>query len=270
MMDTSSAVIVARKLVEEYAIREPSEIDIEAIALDRGVYVTEGPLAGSWARLVRKGDGGLIRVSTEITITGQKRFCVAHELGHFLLHAKVDQLEFCTSGDMLGYARRPEEPQANAFAGELLMPEALLRARLDPRTVSLAALEEIGKEFTTTISATIHRVVDVGVHVCALVRSEDGVTKSFHLGRDFPFRIRETRSKLDGRTCAGEFFKDGSLVEREADVPADAWLDDIRLTGSETVREITIPMPTYGSTLSMLWVVPGSTLDRVAAEDEDA
>jgi len=261
------AVGTAKKLVEDYAIRSPDDIDVDAIALDRGIFVTEGTLSGSWARLVRKGNGGLIRVSSEITIPGQSRFCVAHELGHFLLHSDVDQLEFCTSKDMLpGYARRPEEPEANAFAGELLMPEALFRERLNPRDLNLARLGEIGEEFGTTISATIHRVVDVGLHVCALVRSEDGNLRSFHLGGDFPFRIREMRSRLDARSCAGEFFREGTVVEREADVPADAWLEDRRLTGAETVRELTIPMPNYGSALTVLWIIPGSGLDHAAAE----
>ena len=165
-----------------------------------------------------------------------------------------------------GYARRLEEPEANLFAGELLMPDSLFRERLDPRDLKIAQLEGIGEAFNTTISATIHRVVDVGVHVCALVRSEKGILKSFHAGEDFPFRIREMRSLLDVRSCAGEFFRDKSILEREADVPADAWLEDPRLTGGEMVRELTIPMPNFGSALSLLWVVPGSELDHVAAE----
>ena len=61
--DHRKAVHAAKRLVEDYAIRSPANIDIDAIALDRGVFVTEGPLSGSWARLVRKGNGGLIRVS---------------------------------------------------------------------------------------------------------------------------------------------------------------------------------------------------------------
>lgn len=263
----SKAIITAKKIIEDYGIHNPEDIDIEAIALDRGLFVMEGPLSGSWARLLRKGSGGLIRVSSDIAITGQKRFCVAHELGHFLLHSHDDQLEFCSSKDMLpGYERRPEEPEANAFAGELLMPEALVRRRLNPTDLTLARLEEIGAEFGTTISATIHRAVDVAVHVCALVRSEDGVLRSFHVGPDFPFRLREMKSKLDERSCAGEFFRGGTAIEQEADVPADAWLEDPRMTGSETVRELTIPMPNYGSALTVLWVVPDSKLDHVAAD----
>lgn len=261
------AVHNAKRIVEEYAIRTPADIDIEAIAYDRGLFVTDGLLAGSWARLVRKGNGGIIRVSTAIEIAGQRRFCVAHELGHFTLHQNVDQLEFCTSTDMLpGYARRPEEPEANAFAAEILMPEDLFRDRLNPTDLNLTQLQAIAGDFMTTISATIYRLVDVSVHVCALVRSENGRLRSFHACHDFPFRIREMRSRLDGRSCAGEFFRDGKVEAHEAEVPADAWLEDRRITGRETVRELTVLMPNYGSTLTVLWVVPGSKLDYAAAD----
>ena len=261
------ATRTARRLTEDYAIRIPAEIDIEAIALDQGLYVTTGPLSGSWARLLRKGSGGVVRLSSSIQSEGQRRFCVAHEIGHFLLHADRNQIEQCRFEDMLpGHARRAEEPEANAFAGELLMPQTIFPSCLDPNELTLAMLDDVSSAFEVTISATIHRVIDVAVHICALVRSEAGRMKSFHVCNDFPFRIRSMGSQLDLRSCAGEFFRDGFVEEREDDVPADAWLEDQRLHGHDTVRELTVPMPRYDTALSVLWIVPGSPLDYLAAE----
>ena len=261
------AARTAGRLIKEYAIRTPAEIDIEAIALDQGLYVTTGPLSGSWARLLRRGSGGVVRVSSSIDSEGQRRFCVAHEIGHFLLHADRNQIEQCQFEDMLpGHARRAEEPEANAFAGELLMPETIFPSHLDPNELALGMLDDLSSAFEVTISATIHRLVDVAVHVCALVRSKGGRMKSFHVCDDFPFRIHSMGSQLDLRSCAGEFFRDGFVQDRQADVPADAWLDDQRLHGLETVRELTVPMPRYDTALSVLWIVPGSPLDHVAAQ----
>lgn len=261
------AVRAAKGVVEDYGITAPDDIDLEAIALDRGLVVFDGPLSGSWARLLRKGDGGVVRVSDSIPYAGQRRFCIAHELGHFLLHEDRSQLAFCSNEDMLpGYAQGPEEPEANAFAGELLMPESFVQNRLDPANLTLGTLSELASEFETTMSATIHRVVDVAVHVCALIRSEAGVLRSFHRCSDFPFRIREMGSRLDARACAGEFYIDGHSTEREADVLAEAWLEDNRLSGDESIREITVPMPRFNSAVTLLWVVPGSRLDHLAAE----
>lgn len=260
----------ARRLISEYAIRTPGDIDIEAIALDQGLYVTTGPLSGSWARLLRRGSGGVVRVSSSIMSEGQRRFCVAHEVGHFMLHANENQIERCKFTDLLpGHARRTEEPEANAFAGELLMPEQIFSSFLDANTLSIEILDDLSSAFTATISATIHRVVDVAVHVCALVRSEAGRMKSFHVCHDFPFRLRSMGSRLDARSCAGEFFRDGFAAERQADVPADAWLEDQRLQtlyGYESIRELTVPMPKFDTALTVLWIVPGSPLDDAAAE----
>ena len=260
----------ASRLVSEYAIRTPADIDIEAIALDQGLYVTTGPLSGSWARLLRRGSGGVVRISSSIHSEGQRRFCVAHEIGHFLLHADQSQIERCKFTDLLpGHARRTEEPEANAFAGELLMPKKIFSSYLDGATLSLEKLDDLSSAFTATISATIHRVVDLAVHVCALVRSEAGRMRSFHVCHDFPFRLRSMGSRLDARSCAGEFFRDGFTAERQADVPADAWLEDHHLQGlygHETIRELTVPMPKYDTALTLLWIVPGSSLDDVAAE----
>lgn len=261
------AIRTAQALIEDYAIRTPADIALEAIAYDQGVMVIDGPLEGAWARLVRKGGRGLVRVSDSIPYEGQRRFCVAHELGHFLLHADRSQLALCSNEDMLhGYASGPEEPEANAFAGEFLMPQPLVRDRLSPSELSLDVVADLAEVFETSMSVTIHRIVDVAEHVCALVRSENGVLRSFHRCGDFPFRIREMGTQLDARSCAGEFYLDGPSAEREADVLADAWLEDDRLMGDELIREITVPMPRFESAVTLLWIVPDSSLDYLAAE----
>lgn len=261
------AVRAAKGVIEDYGIRAPEEIELEAIAYDRGLTVIDGPLNGALARLLREGDRGVVRISDAIQYPGQRRFCIAHELGHFLLHHDQGQLALCTNEDMLaGYAQGAIEPEANAFAGELLMPELLLRSRLNPADLNLDVISELAASFGSSMSASIHRVVDMGIHICALVRSEAGVIRSFHQCSDFPFRIKNVGSRLDATSCAGEFYLDGELSEREADVFANAWLDDPRLMGDESIREITVPMPRFNSSVTLLWVVPGSSLDRIEVD----
>ncbi len=60
--------------------------------------------------------------------------------------------------------------------------------------------------------------------------------KSFHVCNDFPFRLRDMGSQLDLRSCAGEFFRDGYVEEREDDVPADAWVSSRTSLRSAIVR----------------------------------
>ena len=181
--DHSRALARARRVVREYGLVSPSAIDIEAIAFDLGLLVHYAPLTGAAARLLRKGSRGVIRVSSRIDIAGQQRFCVAHELGHFLLHASQERLSQCTSEDMLPWRGATGlEPEANAFAAELLMPEELFRGYASGRKPALSMAESLAEAFQTTMTATLYRYVELGVSVCALVVSQNGSILFFVAG----------------------------------------------------------------------------------------
>lgn len=63
----------------------------------------------------------------------RKRFTIAHELGHWILHRKGQQSLFCRHGfveagdDHSRPSLPPVEAEANAFAAALLMPAELVR-----------------------------------------------------------------------------------------------------------------------------------------------
>jgi hypothetical protein len=256
------ALARARRIVAEYQLDTPSSIDIEAIAFAHGLLVVYAPLEGAAARLLRKGSRGVVRVSTGIDIEGQKRFCIAHELGHFLVHGKEESLAACTAKDMLPWQGASGlEPEANAFAAELLMPEEMFRS-VAPRKPTLSSLESLTESFRTTITATLYRYVELSLAVTALVATHEGKIRWFNTAKDFGYRLRAPGSTLDARTCAASFFSAQPVSKTEADVPAQAWLDDGRVEDTWTVRELMIPMPRFKSALCLLWVIPGSQLDQ--------
>lgn len=63
----------------------------------------------------------------------RKRFTLAHELGHYILHPQkgdFEEIDFREKIDFTGqgkYSTDPREQEANAFAAELLMPEEQVR-----------------------------------------------------------------------------------------------------------------------------------------------
>jgi Zn-dependent peptidase ImmA (M78 family) len=64
------------------------------------------------------------------TPTRRHRFTIAHELGHWICHAKrgADPSEsYCRARDLSPDADRALEREANVFGAELLMPEAAVR-----------------------------------------------------------------------------------------------------------------------------------------------
>ncbi|MEV4119481.1 XRE family transcriptional regulator [Micromonospora sp. NPDC049645] len=79
--------------------------------------------------------------------TDRKRLTIAHELGHLCLHATD------VSEDM--------EQEANAFAGEFLMPAEVIRPQL--RTLTLGKLHDLKREWGTSMQALIERANDLGL-----------------------------------------------------------------------------------------------------------
>src|SRR5438067_224949 len=86
--DLDRARQAAKCMLAELDLVRPTEVDIADLAAARGVLMTKGLLCAAEARLaIRPGRPALITASTAIKNKGWWRFCIAHELGHFVLHA---------------------------------------------------------------------------------------------------------------------------------------------------------------------------------------
>ncbi|MCX6373029.1 MAG: ImmA/IrrE family metallo-endopeptidase [Actinobacteria bacterium] len=78
--------------------------------------------------------------------SGRRRFTIAHEIGHFVLHEERCRPVHYGS---VAEAGRAEEREADAFAAELLMPEPLVREAVrehGPDVNRLADRFEVGRK----------------------------------------------------------------------------------------------------------------------------
>jgi len=71
--------------------------------------------------------------------SGRRRFTIAHEIGHFVLHPERCRPE---RGGAVNEAGRMEEREADAFAAELLMPEHLVREAVREQGLDVARLAD--------------------------------------------------------------------------------------------------------------------------------
>lgn len=115
---------IARGLLEEASVgREPVPLRDVISALNLSlIHATREPFTGE-AGLVPMGD------SHAIVLRGpsgerRRRFTIAHEIGHFLLHPERVAPE---RDGLVNAAMQRQEHEADQFAAELLMPEHLLR-----------------------------------------------------------------------------------------------------------------------------------------------
>lgn len=75
-----------------------------------------------------------------------KRYTIAHELGHIVMH---------TSRDFLIKEDRDKEKEANVFAGEFLMPASMIGKSLE--NIKLSYLTELKRYWLTSMASIIRR-----------------------------------------------------------------------------------------------------------------
>jgi len=228
-----------RRLWHLYGFLEPQDLILEDLAFARGVLVTEGPLDNMEARLVKRGDTGLIRVKQDIYNVGQKRFAIAHELGHWELHKNESQFFACTSDDMaVSYKTSIQEGEANMFAAGLLMPDELFLSRSQNKEFSFKTISELTEYFITSLTATAIRYVELSNDYCAIVCSEAGKIRWWRGSNDFENRFwLSPRAKLSPSTIANNLFSKNCKSEEPQEVDIEAWSDKGACHDSNTFIE---------------------------------
>lgn len=244
---------IARGLVYRLGLSAPEHIRIEAIAKRLGARVVEVRLDGATAQLVRNGEDVRILVSERITDDCVRRFSIAHELAHFVLgHPSTPASLLCGPAPSRRTGRnvRDYEAEANAFAGELLMPQKLLQRACEVSPVSLDVPSRIAREFSVSILAGAIRFVELSPERCAAVFSTRREVSWCVASGTFTREIGRGR-RLDASSIAWDFFAKGAIDNRPQPVPADAWFDT---SADVDIVEHSIASTQFATVLSLLWI----------------
>ena len=249
-----SATLAAGGLWHKYGLKTPADLVLEDLAFAQGVVVMEGRLDSADARLIRKGSKGLVRIKEDIPEVGRKRFAIAHELGHWLLHKAISQIVFCTSEDMIArYKGSVPEIEANYFAAELLMPERLYREKMGGADPSTTLLRDLTDYFQTSLTATAVRMVEVADDSRAIVVTKNGVIQWWRASERFDGFWIDAKTEASPNTVAGAYFRGQRMTPTAEKVNGEEWLGERASHVAEELYELAIPMDRYGQVLSLLW-----------------
>lgn len=256
----------ARAVREAIGLRHPTELEIEIVAYLRGALVRGTPMNGARANLLRTGARkhrhricderieGVISVADHLPLE-QRRWAIAHELGHFEAHPNVNYLGFCTGDDLRAdYTNSGREPEANAFAAELLMPEHLYRKRVDGvAKVTWEPISAFASEFQVSLTAAALRFVSLTGERLALYVCKDGKVAWSSGTRDYGRRLPKG-SPLSQWSLASDYFRKGHVPAHAESVSADAWAPNAR--DGEEVVEHAFASATYRMVMSLVWFPP--------------
>jgi len=141
-------------------------IKIEEIAKKEGLKVIPYPFNEgiSGTLLINENVIGFNQTESRV----RRRFTIAHELGHFMLHRNQNKTVFL---DKLFRFNVPNDNQneqfemeANAFAAAILMPEKILRKEIKGIEIDLGdelAIKYLAKKFDVSTTAMYFRLLNL-------------------------------------------------------------------------------------------------------------
>jgi hypothetical protein len=223
----------AEKLLWQYGVRDPSHVDLEAIANYRGAEVVYRRLFGCAARLVAAGDKAVISVGLG-SYPGRQRFSLAHELAHWI--CDKGQGSFRCANEDIGPQNAEAkniEAYANAYASQLILPSYLVDPWLEGKRINLDTAKALGSDFNASLTASAIKVARrAQSQTCVVCHSQ---TKRIWQQKNLAFpQDFYVKQELHHDTAAFAIaFGKTSGLSRPVKEAADRWLQ-----GPEAYRRI--------------------------------
>lgn len=204
--------------------------------------------------------GWLLLYNDRTKSVGRVRFTQAHELGHYLLHRKMQESFSCTERDMVewGPDSKKIESEADAFASALLMPLNHFRALVNDDRIDFAMLGSCAELFGVSLTAAALRWVSFTDESAVLVLARDGfmdwsVSSDKARANGAFFKTRNSVIELPPASLAADAsessVKDGQIV------PASTWFK--HADSGARLREMKIACTNHGYSLSLLHLSRG-------------
>lgn len=216
----------ARKLLKTLNAKNPDRIrDIESIANAIGLIVEETETENSDGYSLRNEYSGLIKVSKYSKQSGQRRFTIAHEIGHFLLDK--EPVHICKIEDMVGYkSKKADEDKANAFAVEFLMKKKWYEDFVKDKDPGIKTIREAAEYFGVSLTASAIRYPQVENFPDAVIisrRKHGGQVLWPAISESFPYQYIPIDYPVIGSSEATRSFMGEQVDTKPHDVLADSW-----------------------------------------------
>lgn len=247
----------AKKLINDLGLVDMAALDISDLIIYYNGMVKEVDLKNCDGRLVMKQGRSIVSIDSKIEFPQRKRYILAHELGHILLHADLDASFTDDDTTLEGYRRGFQEKEANDFAAELLMPEALFKDSCYKKKFSPDLIRELAEKFNTSLTSIVYRFVDLGNHPIAAFYNKNGKACYWKKSDDMRYRIPD-RNKLDvpSDSVANEFFVYNRIYSRKdavQEITKTTWFELGKYDKDSPMLEFCIVTPRYNSVLSVVW-----------------
>lgn len=252
-------------LLDEIGFDEITDIPIHQFVSGLGATLVEEPLLNSDGIIIRGKNKTLIKVNSEIPYEERKRFTIAHEIGHYLLHDKLDVHN--ENANTLNWFNNVEtqmkkglqEWEANDFATELLMPEKIFKEAVLGKVFSPELISFTAKRFRTSLTSTAFRFLNLNIWPILLVFISNGVVRYWKKSDDLNYWIKDINKLAPPEDSVAmeylesdyEFIYSGE--EKRQVIKKSTWFKLNSYDEDSNFYEYCIPTKRYNNPISIIW-----------------
>lgn len=251
-MSLSRSSVYASAVREELNLSGP--VDLFAVAERFRLSIRELDLRGCDGALLRASTDsrGIVAVKRSIREYGRKRFTVAHEIGHRVLHGASAACGSSDIGNWSSSAKRTEK-EADEFAAELLLPSKEIGPAINSRSPSLQTIQDVAQKYEASLSASAWRYCDVVAMPCAVIWSTNEVIQWSRKSDSFQFFLQRG-VKVPVGSYAMAAYEGKVLPEDPEAVAADEWIESGYLCEHAEIWEQSRRLRSYDSVITLLWI----------------
>jgi Zn-dependent peptidase ImmA (M78 family) len=252
---SDAARVFANELVKSLKLDAP--VDLVDVARHLGLQIRYCDSSGFEGALVcsKENRVGTVLVKSSIRELGRRKFTIAHEIAHYVLPHHGPSGSVCNARDVESWegSLSKEEQEANVFAGELLIPEALVDAVVSKRKPKFDTVRGLSEKFETSLTAAGYRLMQLTPFRAAIVWSTKGVVRWFKASDEFEAFVSVRESVALG-TYAYDCFKRVAVPDELKSVRGDLWLAESRRGNPDYIFEHSVWLPSYESVLTLLYI----------------
>jgi Zn-dependent peptidase ImmA (M78 family) len=254
----SKAELLAKKVLDDCGLDDPTELPISDIILGRKAFYEELPLVGKEGEIVSVNGKSIITVNSNITFESKKRFAAAHELGHFEMHRELRPIFTDTEEDLMNwYKAGPQETEANEFAAEFLMPSEKFYKECYGKVFGPKIIQALTDKFLVSKTAAILKFVKRGNHPVFIVYCKDNKMKWWRKSDDFYhyFLFEHDQSPPSG-SVAYELFTSGKIYsgdELQQQIYKSDWFKMKDDEEDSKFFEYCLYVKSYNYSISIIW-----------------
>lgn len=255
----------ARDLLDQNGFESLLDFSLELFASGLGATVIEKPLINSDGRIIFGKKHTVIEINQNIEFERRKRFTLAHEIGHFVLHRGID-IHNDTEATTSWFNNKEKqaknglvEYEANQFASELLIPSKLFFHQQKNKKFSPQLIRDLAEFFKVSITAIAFKYFELGDHPICLIHSHNKKVSYWKWPDNYPhFIIDRTRLEPPEDSVAMEFFEKGKIYEKhqsKQQIWKSTWFDLKKWENDNDFKffEYCIISSTHTSVLSVVW-----------------